>query len=150
ADAGAHLQARLEPEEAGGRHGRDRQGDRRAREEGSRGRPFSGWFRRSCGLRSESRPGGTPRVTAPDPAKKLGSLPKKLRASYGESRSDSAGEGRPESADPLLWQLVYSFLAWESTPAKATTANKRLHAAVVDYNEMRVCLGDELAGIIGD
>jgi hypothetical protein len=89
-------------------------------------------------------------VTAPDPAKKLGSLLKKLRAAYGESPSDSAGEGRPETADPLLWQLVYSFLAWESTPIKAASANKRLHAAVVDYNEMRVCLGDELAGIIGD
>jgi hypothetical protein len=89
-------------------------------------------------------------VSAPDPAKKLGTLLKRLRGSQGEACPDHAGEGRPESADPLLWQLVYSFLAWESAPSKAAAANKRLHSAVVDYNEMRVCLPDELACIIGD
>jgi hypothetical protein len=89
-------------------------------------------------------------VTAPDPSRKLAALLKKLRGTYGESCADAAGEGRPESADPLLWHLVYSFLCWEATPAKAAPANRRLHGAVVDYNEMRVCLPDELAAIIGD
>jgi hypothetical protein len=89
-------------------------------------------------------------VTVPDPARKLGSLLRRLRGTYGEPGHDPACEGRPESADPLLWQLVYSFLAWEAPPAKAAAANKRLHAAVVDYNEMRVCLPDELACILGD
>lgn len=89
-------------------------------------------------------------MTAPDPSKKLAALLKKLRGTYGDPCADPAGEGRPESADPLLWQLVYSFLCWESTPSKASAANRRLHAAVVDYNEMRVCLADELVGMIGD
>lgn len=89
-------------------------------------------------------------MTAPDPTKKLGALLKRLRAAHGECCPDLACEGRPESADPLLWQLVASFLTWEAGPSKAAAAAKRLHAAVVDYNEMRVCLPGELAGILGD
>ena len=89
-------------------------------------------------------------MSAPDPAKKLSALLKKLRASYGETLTDPWMEGCPEGADPLLWHLVFSFLAWESTTVKAVAANKRLHASVVDYNELRVCLTDELAEMIGD
>jgi hypothetical protein len=86
----------------------------------------------------------------PDPAKKLASLLKKLRADHNGEPRDGSIDGCPESADKLLWQFVYSFLAWESTTSRADTASKRLHGAVVDYNEMRVSLPDELAGMIGD
>lgn len=89
-------------------------------------------------------------MSAPDPAKKLSALLKKLRANYGETAADKSGEGRPAEIDPLLWQLVFSFLAWESSVAKAAAVSKKLHGAVVDYNEMRVCLANELAGLIGD
>lgn len=86
----------------------------------------------------------------PDPAKKLASLLKRLRAEHDAAPRDEASEGCPETADRLLWQFVYSFLAWESTTSRAGAASKRLHGAVVDYNEMRVALPDELAGMIGD
>lgn len=89
-------------------------------------------------------------MTAPDPSKKLNALMKKLRGTHGETPADHASEGRPDTADPLLWQLVFSYLCWECNPSKAAHANKRLHSAVVDYNEMRVCLNDELAAILGD
>lgn len=89
-------------------------------------------------------------MSAPDPAKKLQALLKRLRATYGETIEDAALEGRPPEIDPLLWQLVFSFLSWESSVARAAAVSKRLHAAVVDYNEMRVCLADELATILGE
>jgi hypothetical protein len=89
-------------------------------------------------------------LTAADPAKKLASLIKKLRTDYGDACTDSGCEGCPEGADPLAWQLVFAFLAWEAGTQRAGAANKRLHAAVVDYNEMRVCLADELMHLIGD
>lgn len=89
-------------------------------------------------------------MSAPDPAKKLSALLKKLRSTYGEAATDPGMDGLPENADPLLWQLVFSFLAWEASTSRAATANKKLHAAVVDYNELRVCLIDELVNMIGD
>jgi hypothetical protein len=89
-------------------------------------------------------------VSAPDPAKKLSALLKRLRSTYGEAVSDPWMEGCPEGADPLLWHLIFCFLAWESTTSRAVAANKRLHTSVVDYNELRVCLPDELVAMIGD
>lgn len=89
-------------------------------------------------------------VSSQDPAKKLSALLKSLRARYGESAADQALEGCPAESDPLLWQLVYGFMLWESSATRAVPANKKLHASVVDYNELRVCLPEELAGMIGD
>jgi hypothetical protein len=89
-------------------------------------------------------------LSPPDPAKKLAALIRKLRAGRAEPPSDTAMEGCPAASDRLLWQLVFSFLAWESSCVKASLAIRRLHTAVVDYNEMRVALADELAGMIGD
>lgn len=89
-------------------------------------------------------------MTAPDPSKKLHALLKKVRAGVEATPVDPAIESCPEAADRLLWQLVFSFLTWEASTARALQAIKRLHASVVDYNEMRVCLSDELAAIIGD
>jgi hypothetical protein len=89
-------------------------------------------------------------VVSPDPSKKLNALMKKLRGTYGEAVIDPGHEGCPESADGLLWHLVFSFLAWEASTARAVVANKRLHGCVVDYNELRVCLSDELVRMVGD
>ncbi|MEX2219126.1 MAG: hypothetical protein WD749_10250 [Phycisphaerales bacterium] len=89
-------------------------------------------------------------MTAPDPAKKLQALVKKLRSQYGEPVPEGDCEGCPEDGCRLLWRLVYAFLAWEASASKAGAATKRLHHAVIDYNEMRVCLNDELAAMIGE
>ena len=75
---------------------------------------------------------------------------KRLRATYGETLTDPALAECPKTADPLLWQFIFSFLAWEASTSKAASATKRLHTAVVDYNELRVCLNEELVGMIGD
>jgi hypothetical protein len=89
-------------------------------------------------------------LSTPDPAKKLSALLKKLRAATTGAVRDTALDECPADADRLLWQLIFSFLAWEASVAKAGPATKRLHACVVDYNEMRVALTDELAGMIGE
>ena len=89
-------------------------------------------------------------MSTPDPAKKLAALVKKLRSGIQGEVRDATHDECPQTADRLLWQFVFSFLAWESTVARAGAASKRLHAAVVDYNEMRVALTDELACLIGE
>lgn len=89
-------------------------------------------------------------MTSADPAKKLLALLKRIKPAQAEPPADPALEGCGEGCDRPLWQLVFSFLAWESTLTRAVQAGKRLHASVVDYNEMRVCLPNELVTIIGD
>lgn len=58
----------------------------------------------------------------------------------------------PPSADedPLLQELVYSFLLWDATTTQARTLMRRISDTFVDSNELRVCLADELADVMGD
>lgn len=89
-------------------------------------------------------------MSAADPSRRLSALVKRLRSEYGESRVEAAPSEGPAGLDPLVSQLLYSFLIWEASASKASAGLKRLAAAVVDCNELRVCLPDELAGILGD
>lgn len=89
-------------------------------------------------------------MASPDPTKKLTALLKKLRSTYGETVADPALEGCPPEGDSLVWSFVFAFMAWEASIARAVVATKRIHQAVVDYNELRVCLNDELVSMIGD
>lgn len=49
----------------------------------------------------------------------------------------------------LETQFVYSFLLWEASAADAERAFKRVTSAVVDYNELRISLPDELVDLLG-
>ncbi len=89
-------------------------------------------------------------MTHTEAGKKFAALVKRLHAAHDVPPTDPSQVGRPEHISPLLWQLVLSILAWECSPARAASASAKVHAAVVDYNEMRVCLPEELAGMIGD
>jgi endonuclease III len=51
-------------------------------------------------------------------------------------------------ADPIE-EMVWSLLLWETTAAKAERAFKRIRAAVVDLNEFRVCMPDEVVDLLG-
>ncbi|MEL7474559.1 MAG: hypothetical protein AAGK04_14680, partial [Planctomycetota bacterium] len=84
-----------------------------------------------------------------DPAKKLATLLKSLKSKHGVVEPGELPD-RPDDADPLLHQLVYSFLLWETTANQALAAHKRLLSAVVDYNELRICLADDIVEILGD
>lgn len=51
--------------------------------------------------------------------------------------------------DPLVHELVLSFLMWEAPRPGVAAALGRLREAIVDYNELRVCLCDEVAALLG-
>lgn len=88
-------------------------------------------------------------MTTSDPARKLHAALKRLRTGAGD-RPALATAGCPFSdADPLVHLLIESFMLWEASHAEASAAVGRLCAAVVDYNELRVCFTDELAAAVG-
>lgn len=89
-------------------------------------------------------------MTAADPARKLAQLLKKLKPKAdGEPEAARPAPSPPEWADPLVDELIFSFLSWDAGLAPARNAIRKLHEAVVDYNELRVFLPDELAQHIG-
>ena len=77
----------------------------------------------------------------PDSTKKLNGLLRKLMKQAPPVESN-------ESVDPVE-VLVKSFLIWESTTTKATAAYKRIMDQVVDFNDLRVSMPDELVEWIG-
>jgi hypothetical protein len=52
--------------------------------------------------------------------------------------------------DDHIGVLIYSFLLWQSTSAKASASWVKLQASLVDFNELRVCMPAELAEMAGD
>lgn len=90
-------------------------------------------------------------MTAADPAAKLSTLLNSLRRQHAESAGAIIApcNGYVDAAEPLLCEFVRAFLVWESTTAKAAAAIKRLEAAVVDFNELRICMPDELIRMLG-
>lgn len=55
----------------------------------------------------------------------------------------------PKGTDAPLARLVESFLWWEAGARHAPAALEKLCAELVDYNELRICLPDEVLSIIG-
>ncbi len=90
-------------------------------------------------------------MTASDPSAKLNTLLNSLRRQHAEAAAAviSPCAGYVDHAEPLLCEFVRAFLIWESTTAKAAAAIKRLETAVVDFNELRICMTDELIRILG-
>lgn len=90
-------------------------------------------------------------MSAADQSKEFATLIRRLRADHG---TDVAGETAPpaliEPGEPMLAELVRSMLMWEATAAKSDAAFKRFHEAVVDFNELRICLVDELIRMMGE
>jgi hypothetical protein len=54
-----------------------------------------------------------------------------------------------DPAEPLLGEFLRSMLIWEATVADAEAALKRIARNVVDFNELRVCLPDEIVAMLG-
>ena len=59
----------------------------------------------------------------------------------------SAGE-HASPRDPIA-VLIFSYLLWESTTKQADDAMRKVMGAIVDFNELRVSLPNEIAGLIG-
>lgn len=58
---------------------------------------------------------------------------------------ESAG---PDQEDPIA-VLVFSFLLWESTTSRALAAYEKMRQAVVDFNDLRICMPHETVAFIG-
>jgi endonuclease III len=90
-------------------------------------------------------------VTATEHSKEVAGLMRKLRNEYPHAlEAGATPQAVVDPAEPLLGEFVRSFMIWESTTAKAEAVLKRMADAVVDFNELRVCLPDELAGMMGE
>ncbi len=93
-------------------------------------------------------------MSAGEHSRELASLLKSLRAEHDSSSLVAAATspmtlgGSP--VEPVLSQFIRSFLVWESTSTKAAQAQKKIEAAVVDVNELRMCMPDEFVKIIGE
>lgn len=79
-------------------------------------------------------------MSATDSAKALNDLLKKL--------GTAAPIEYPDADDPVA-VLVMSMLLWDSNSTKAIAAYQKLRAAVVDFNELRVCMPKELIDHVG-
>jgi len=88
-------------------------------------------------------------VSATDRTRELRSLLFRLRKRVKPLAPGHAG-APPEGTDPVVHELVYSFLVWEASAPLATAALGRMRTAVVDYNELRVCYPLELASLMGE
>lgn len=73
----------------------------------------------------------------------LKSLLKSLRSKYGPVEA-------PQPAEDPLEDFVWSYLMWESTTSKAENALKRIQSTVVDTNELRVSLPNEIIDMLGE
>lgn len=86
--------------------------------------------------------------------KKLTSLLKRLKSKYAPAPADAADPSTPApaplGADPILTELLVSMLLWDAASAQARHALKRLHEHLVDLNELRVCVPEEIAEILGE
>ena len=55
----------------------------------------------------------------------------------------------PPEGEAAIDVLVMSFLMWESTAAKAKTAYERIQQRIVDFNDLRVSMPQEIVDFIG-
>lgn len=56
----------------------------------------------------------------------------------------------PEWCDePLLHELIFSMLLWESTMENALKAMGKIHDQFVDYNDLRVSFPEEIESLLG-
>jgi len=87
-------------------------------------------------------------VTTPDQAKKLDSLLKRLERKGSAPAESARSPGAPEGVDPIVHELVHSFLVWEAGPKAAAKALAAFTREFVDYNELRIGMSDELTGLL--
>lgn len=77
---------------------------------------------------------------------RLGSFLKALRGALDTPEPVKPAEPPADPIDEFIW----SFLLWESTAPKAEHALRRIRAATVDFNELRVSLPGEIRAMLGD
>ncbi len=84
----------------------------------------------------------------PEQAKKLDALVKRLERKGEAGAAGAAPPPPPEGTDPIVHELVHSLLVWEAGQKAASRALAAFLKEFVDYNELRICMSDELAAIL--
>lgn len=79
--------------------------------------------------------------------KKFQTLLRRLRKE--EPPAPPAPEG-PTGAEPVLTQLLYAMLLADASTGQATAALRRVREAIVDLNELRVFVPDEIVQTLGE
>lgn len=83
--------------------------------------------------------------------KKLAALLKRLRTQHAPAAvANRAPDFGFEDADPIVREVVYSLLLWETSSSNARTAFRKLTEAFLDLNHLRVAMPDEIAAALGD
>ena len=89
---------------------------------------------------------------SPEMIDTLSTLIAKIEKTHEGSSGVAAADLIPDHPlcdEPLLNELVYSLLLWESSIDHANKAAQRVSDELVDLNELRVCTPNELASIMG-
>ncbi len=84
----------------------------------------------------------------PEQAKKLDALIKRLEGKGGPDAEAARTPPAPEGVDPVVHELVFSFLVWEAGAKSAAKALAAFAEEFVDYNELRICMSDELTALL--
>ncbi len=83
--------------------------------------------------------------------KKLTALIKRLRTQHAPAAiPNRAPDFGFEDADPVVRELVYSLLLWETTSSNARSAFRKLTETFLDVNHLRVAMPDEIAAALGE
>jgi hypothetical protein len=87
-------------------------------------------------------------VKSTDPAPKLDKLLD--RVAIAPDKLDAARWAEPvlDADQPLLNELLRAFLVWEAGVPRARAAAARLASHLVDFNDLRVCLPEDLESIL--
>lgn len=83
--------------------------------------------------------------------KKLAALLKRLRTQHAPAAvANRAPDFGFEDADPVVREVVYSLLLWETSSSNARTAFRKMTEVFLDLNHLRVAMPDEIAAGLGD
>jgi endonuclease III len=83
--------------------------------------------------------------------KKLTALVKRLRTQFAPAAvANRAPDFGFEEADPVVREVLYSLLVWETSSSNARTAFRKLTETFLDVNHLRVAMPDEIAAALGD
>ncbi|MBC7834479.1 MAG: hypothetical protein H7Y88_05175 [Phycisphaerales bacterium] len=88
-------------------------------------------------------------MTQADPVKAISALARRLRERFADQLGPDPAPLHLDPAEAILAEFVRSFLVWECSRASAATAYRKVEKSVVDFNELRICLPDDLVKMIG-
>lgn len=88
-------------------------------------------------------------TTSAGSTRKLAGLLKRLRPKFPSTGPIEPACGGTGECD-IVEHLVYAMVLWEASSGQARAAFKRLRDTTVDLNELRVCVPEEIAGMLGE